>query len=93
MLSITIKIIFYMCFILSRIYCGFVQDAFITISLGVITSFSNNRNDPRIMVKNTTAGTNYALAINYNSIWIVKNISNTTYFVLAERNYHQNTFL
>lgn len=78
---------------LVQIYCGFIQDSYLTIKIGVITSFSDNRNDPRFIVSDSTAGTSYALAINYNTIWMLKNITGLGYDFLIERSYQPSTNL
>ncbi len=62
-----------------QIYCGFVQDSYISISLGSIISFSDNRHDPRFIVTNSNTGASYVLAINYNSVWTIKNITGSGY--------------
>ena len=79
--------------ILVKIYCGFVQDSYLTISMGAISSFSNNRYDPRFMISDSTTGTSYVLAINYNTIWMLKNISGLGYEMIVERSYQPSTYV
>ena len=70
-------------FVLFQVYCGFIQDSYITLSNGVITSFSSNRNDPRFIVKDTATNITIVCAINYNSVWIVGNITGLGYLKVA----------
>lgn len=71
--------------VLLQAYCGFFRDAYVLISVGAITSFPNNRNDPRFIIKDSRANTSLVCAINSNTIWLLKNITGTGYTKIQER--------
>lgn len=68
---------------LVHVYCGMIQDSYISLTNGQIISFSNNRNDPRLIMKDYTTNAMIVSAINYNYIWLVKNITGSTYQTLS----------
>lgn len=64
---------------LFQAYCGFLEDAFIFISIGSITSFSSNRHDPRFIVVDPITTASVVCAINYNTLWMLKNVTGAGY--------------
>lgn len=79
MFSFTLRKLLYSYLILTKIYCGFVLDSYISLTNGAIKSFSYNRHDPRFILIDYTRNTSIVCAINYQTLWIVKNITGSGY--------------